>query len=306
MSGVTRDHPISGASDEHLTELEVASLLVADPIPPLVREHTERCARCRALIEQARAVARQFELVVLPRTLPAIRERASANESWLTGWFPPRLVLPVLAFAAVAIVLVVVRPSHRPTTSAHEPLATAHDPRTGARAPVPHVRPLESASAGTATPDTVAYKGGRSVQVHARRGDRIWQLADGAEVAPGDALRFVIEPAGARHVLIVSRDGAGVHTVYYPFGGDQSAPLAPGTAVELADSVVLDDVPGAEALYVFLTDQPLTLADALTATDARAQPGRAQVGALAMPGAVPLVFHLTKRPLADAQKRTTP
>lgn len=249
---------------EHLTELELARLLVADP-PPDVVAHAAACARCQAVVDAARADARRFDDEVLPRTLPAVRARAAAGEeSWLARLWRPRVLVPALTCLVAAVVLLVARPGDQPTTKA------------------------SGAGAGTdaAVDQSVGIEGGPAMRVYARRGSLVWQLADGGEVAPGDALRFVVEPAGARHSLIVSRDGAGRHTVYHPFGGDRSAPLPAGAAIELDGSVVLDDELGPEVLYTFLTDQPFTVERALAGLTPK-------VGLTA--GPTPLVFHLVKR-----------
>jgi hypothetical protein len=111
-------------------------------------------------------------------------------------------------------------------------------------------------------PPDLGIKGdasGASWQVFAHRDGRTFAVRDGAELAPGDRIRFVVLPAGARYVLVVSVDGAGAVTIYYPYNGERSAAID-GDRVELADSIVLDAAPGPERLYALLSDEPLAAA----------------------------------------------
>jgi hypothetical protein len=105
------------------------------------------------------------------------------------------------------------------------------------------------------SPD-LGIKGGPVLQVVARHGARVAPLRNGDLLAPGDELRFVALPAGQRFLLIMSIDGAGTVTVYQPFGGSQSSPIA-GDRVELPGSIVLDAAPGPEHLVAFFSPVPI-------------------------------------------------
>ena len=52
---------------------------------------------------------------------------------------------------------------------------------------------------------------GIAAAVVARRGDHTFQVHDGAALAAGDRVRFVVVPDKARYLLIASIDGSGLH-----------------------------------------------------------------------------------------------
>jgi hypothetical protein len=106
-------------------------------------------------------------------------------------------------------------------------------------------------------PDLVA-KGGPICEVFARRQDRVFAVQDGAALAPGDEIRFVVQPAGHRHVLVASVDAAGVASVYAPFGAQRSLRLRSLTdRAELPGSVRLDATPGPERIYCLFSRRPI-------------------------------------------------
>ena len=135
----------------------------------------------------------------------------------------------------------------------------------------------------------LAIKGDPSLQVYAHRDGNTFSVRDGAELAPGDRIRFVVFPAGARYVLVASVDGSSAATIYYPYGGDHSAAVE-ADRVEPNESIVLDAAPGPERLYALLSDRPLAAslviarlrevaaggANAIRETRALALPVRAQ------------------------------
>lgn len=95
--------------------------------------------------------------------------------------------------------------------------------------------------------DTVRLKGGAlPVDVVVRRDGRLFELAPGVTLRPGDALRIEVTSAQAGFVSAVLVDGRGASLVY------EAVPIARGVSV-LPDSLVLDDVTGAEALHVLFT-----------------------------------------------------
>jgi hypothetical protein len=146
-------------------------------------------------------------------------------------------------------------------------------------------RPLGSAPGGD-----LAVKGAPSWQVFAHRDGQTFAVHDGAALAAGDRIRFVMLSGGAHYLLIASIDGSGAATIYYPYDGAESAAIT-GDRVEPAGSIVLDDAPGPERVFAILSDQPIT-ADvvkaqlrsialggpaAIRATRALALPARVQV-----------------------------
>jgi hypothetical protein len=111
-------------------------------------------------------------------------------------------------------------------------------------------------------PPEIAVKGDAAWQVFAHRGDLTFAVHDGAELAAGDRIRFVVAPGAARYLLVASIDGAGNATIYYPYGAAASEPIA-GPRVELPGSIVLDAAPGPERVFALLSDEPLASAAVL-------------------------------------------
>lgn len=254
-------------SERHLSERELAAALLPGAAPPICP--VPGCRACaEKLAEQAR-LARSFHDEVLPRTLPALLARAARGEadapdepaaegakldertpapaqaartsppprgSWLSSLLRPWIAGPLVAAALVLLWIA--------------------------------VRPAERSDAGPAgSPGEAPYVGVKGdddpVRLFSRRAGAVRPLDDGAEVLPGDALRFSVA-AAARYALVVSIDGAGVFSVYAPFGGARSEPLADGVTaaapVELSGSVVLDDTLGDERLWALLSDEPVEVA----------------------------------------------
>jgi hypothetical protein len=107
--------------------------------------------------------------------------------------------------------------------------------------------------------DEIAIKGVASWQVFANRDGQTFAVRDEAELVPGDRIRFVVLPDGARYLLVASVDGGGGVTIYYPYNGEHSASVD-GDRFELAGSIVLDDAPGPERIYAILSDHPVAAA----------------------------------------------
>jgi hypothetical protein len=128
-------------------------------------------------------------------------------------------------------------------------------------------------------PDLVA-KGGPVCEVFARRQDRVFAVQDGAALAPGDEIRFVVQPAGYRNVLVASVDAAGVASVYAPFGASSSLRLASATdRAELPGSVRLDATPGPERIYCLFSRRPIDASQVLDRLRAMADAGPATLRA---------------------------
>lgn len=227
----------------HVSAL-VLDALALDALPPdevaRVRAHLAACATCSRDHESSAARRVAFDRDVLPRTLPAIvaragRLRSNARRGWGAWW----LAVPALAAAVVAIVLI-----------------------GGDSA--------ERAERGDEPPE-LAFKGGTSWQVFARRAGRTFAVREPATLAAGDRVRFVITAERACYILVASVDGAGRASIYYPYGGGRSEPLAAGRT-ELEGSIVLDSSPGPERVFAIVTDRPIASAqigDTLRAIGAR-------------------------------------
>lgn len=103
-------------------------------------------------------------------------------------------------------------------------------------------------------------KGAPSLSVFAKHAGQVQPVGDGAQLHPGDAVRFVLHPSGLPYVIVASVDGKGDATVYHPFGGDRSAEVPPSGRVELPGSVVLDETPGPERVFALFSRAPLPAA----------------------------------------------
>jgi len=106
----------------------------------------------------------------------------------------------------------------------------------------------------------LAIKGDATWQVFANRDGQTFAVHDGTRLDAGDRIRFAVVPDGARYLLVASIDGAGAVSVYYPYGGTESAPLPPDARVELPGSIVLDAAPGPERLFAVFSDAPIASA----------------------------------------------
>jgi hypothetical protein len=123
--------------------------------------------------------------------------------------------------------------------------------------------------------DDLAIKGGASWQVFAHRAGQTFAVHDGVQLGIGDQIRFVVEPAGARYLLVASVDGLGQATIYYPYGAAMSAPIAGDRLdrIELAGSIVLDAAPGPERVFALFSDAPIAAAAVQSALRAVAAAG---------------------------------
>jgi anti-sigma factor RsiW len=215
-----------------------------------VEAHLEHCAACRRERDAGAARRVEFAEAVLPRTLPGLREGATRG-----GW-PVRRTVWLAAAAAAAVVLALVVRARR-------------EPELGV---------------------DLGIKGGPAWQVVGHRDQRTFVVRDGAPLAAGDGLRFVIMPDGAPYLLIASIDGAGAASIYFPYRGARSERLD-GARIELPGSIVLDDAPGPERLFALFSDEPIDAAsieaqlrelgargpDAIRATPRLAVAARAQL-----------------------------
>ena len=91
---------------------------------------------------------------------------------------------------------------------------------------------------------------GTSVKLgfYVKHGEHVRLGGPGERVSPGDALRFVYTTQNARHLAILSVDGARRASIYYP-SGTTSAPVAAGDDIALPMSTVLDDTLGDETIF---------------------------------------------------------
>jgi hypothetical protein len=141
--------------------------------------------------------------------------------------------------------------------------------------------------------DGVRDKGGAFRVVASRTGGAPELLGPDAQVKPGDALRFAYEAPEAGHLLVLELDGRGSASVFYPYSGTTSAPLAAGQRDFLPGSVVLDDAPGPSFLFALFSPRPLEAAPLLEAL--RTQADRPEP-TLSCPDCRVSTLRLQKRP----------
>ena len=191
------------------------------------KAHLDDCELCKTRWRELNEDKQRFEQFVFARTLPKVEARV-ARERSLLGRLQLRWLLPVAAVAAAAGVALTV------------------------------------SGPGTQSEDEVyiGVKGSEpGLQVVALRGATQFAVKSGATLKPKDRLRFVVNPAGAKYVLVASRDAAGVFSVYHPFGARQSERIPPAQLpqrVQLSSTVELDETPGAEHLVAVFSEEPVT------------------------------------------------
>lgn len=182
--------------------------------------HLGACATCKQRWDELNEDKQRFEQYVLPRTLSKVEERVKGGEGFFSFLQLPRWVPAALAAALVAGVTTTIT-----------------------------IRRISG-------PDEayIGIKGGPGLEVFAERAGKQFPVKPGAALQPHDKVRFVVNSAGSKYVLIASRDGAGNFTVYYPYNGLESAPLQ---SRELPGSIELDEVTGKESLVAVFSDAPV-------------------------------------------------
>lgn len=104
-------------------------------------------------------------------------------------------------------------------------------------------------------------KGGRALRfgVFVKRGDSVRRAGDGEPVRLGDQLRFELASPVGWHVAVLSLDGRGTASVYYPQAA-VTVPRAAGAADVLDVAIELDAAWGREVLHAVACPSPIDLA----------------------------------------------
>ena len=184
--------------------------------------HIGACTSCKQRWDELNEDKQRFEQYVMPRTLSKVEERVRGESS---GFFS-FLQMPRWAAAALTAALVL-----GVTTTITIKRIGAQDEE-----------------------NYIGIKGGPGLEVFAERSGKQFAVKPGAALQPRDKVRFVVNPAGSKFVLIASKDGAGNFTVYYPFNGLESAQIK---AREIPETVELDEVTGKEWLVAVFSDAPV-------------------------------------------------
>jgi len=102
-------------------------------------------------------------------------------------------------------------------------------------------------------------KGGARLGLVIARGDAMQIAGAGDRVHPGDTVSFLVTSARPTYVAVLSRDGAGRPSVYFP-SGPRAERVAAGRDVQLPRATVLDDTLGREQLYAVFCEAPVAVA----------------------------------------------
>jgi hypothetical protein len=198
------------------SELALESHLL-DPERSQVASHVAGCARCTERLERMKAEGADFARNVFPLTVDAV-ERAAARVPW---WRRPAILLPVPALAAVAAVLLLVRPAAPPD-------------------------------------DYLGIKGGAGglgLTVFATGPAGVAPLREGGLVPASAAIRFRVRTSEGCHLWIASLDGAGAVSRLYPQPGAGGWIVA--SEQDLPGGAILDGRRGPERLYAICTPHAL-------------------------------------------------
>jgi len=231
-----------GEDDACLSDLRLDQARVGELAQEALAEldaHLRSCARCRERQRSLDEAHAQVE--VPPLHLPAPKALGEALGEATPGrrWW--RAGAAGLAVAAAALLVVFVRPTGPDELSV-------------------------DASAGPGP--TTRTKGGPTLHFHVRRDGRVFEGGPGELIRPGDALRFAYSWPEGGSIAVLSRDGAGTVSAYFP-PGDHTFPAAGGQEIDLPGAILLDDVVGDEILFGIFCAEPRSIATLERAIDAR-------------------------------------
>ncbi|MGO9764588.1 MAG: zf-HC2 domain-containing protein [Myxococcaceae bacterium] len=138
-------------------------------------------------------------------------------------------------------------------------------------------------------PGGVRSKGApTSLGMYVQHQQRVRRALPGETVAPGDVVRFVYSSQQPRYVAVLSLDGAGVASVYFP-DGPETVRVEPAEDAPLPLGTRLDGVLGQETVVALFCERPRTLEPVRQALQAAA-PALPQ-----LPGCALATFHFRKQ-----------
>lgn len=114
-------------------------------------------------------------------------------------------------------------------------------------------------------PEHFAVRAPVDLSIHVAQGGQLYPYEPGSPVGAGDVLGFRVTPGAHRGVVLLSVDGTGMVSVFFPAEGVDPVPLTGPGAVELPGTVMLDGAPGPE-VFVAVFDVPATDAKELVRT----------------------------------------
>lgn len=199
------------------------------------RAHIDSCDLCQKRWAELNEDKARFEQYVFPRTVGNLETRL-AQQSFLDR-LNFRLLIPIVGSALAASIALSVYLGGKDRTQTEDDVY-------------------------------IGVKGGASLEVVANRAETgQFPVRPGTVLKPKDRIRFVVNTAGAKYVMVASRDGAGAFSVYYPFGAAQSGEVTPGH-VELPKSIELDETVGNERIVAVFSQEPVEASAVKAAIDA--------------------------------------
>ncbi|HSR99396.1 MAG TPA: hypothetical protein VLM79_20230 [Kofleriaceae bacterium] len=106
----------------------------------------------------------------------------------------------------------------------------------------------------------IRSKGKPALAFYVKHGDAVREGAPGEVVGPKDAINFVVSTEQPAFLAIISVDGAGKVSAYYP-EGPTAAAIPAGRDRVLPRSVLLDDTLGLERVVGVFCDRPIAVAE---------------------------------------------
>jgi hypothetical protein len=134
-----------------------------------------------------------------------------------------------------------------------------------------------------ATTSEIRLKGGVSLQVVAKHGDRMLRLHDGDALFPGDELAFEYSVDRPKYVLLLGIDDSGAITRYFPQAGtpEATSPVRASPRAQLPIGIQLDARKGEERLYALFSDALLDEVAVRAALTRALESARASGGGIA-------------------------
>jgi hypothetical protein len=212
-------------------------------------------------LAEARRLEAQFQQGVLPRTLDSVVNQADRMPS------RTRMILGLASTAAAVAGVVLVALFWTP------PVA---DP---SNTEAPEIRD-----------EYIGLRGGPTLDLRISREGQVTRWAPGMPLHPGDAVRLVPYRQGYDWLLVFAVDGAGRPQVVVPFEGAGSRRLE-ADGEPLPGSLVLDEVPGREALIAVFSREPLDRADAEALVGVSAEQ-RTEAGSRTLDGGAVVVIGI--------------
>jgi hypothetical protein len=103
-------------------------------------------------------------------------------------------------------------------------------------------------------------KGKPALSFYVKHGEVVREGGSGEAVVPNDAINFTVSIDAPAFLAIVSVDGAGKLSAYYP-EGPAAAAIPAGNDQVLPRSVLLDDTLGRERVVAVFCDRPVLVAE---------------------------------------------